>query len=139
MQSFLRPGITTVVDAQVTRRELQTYLAAKEAERLPIRVNMLVISALLDELLRLGLVGRLGDDELAILGIKLYADGSFGACTAYFPEGYASDPHNHGVLYHEPSEFLDLILSRVPLPFSRRHRRTKRLLQVFPCLVSVGG
>ena len=109
MQSFLRAGITTVVDAQVTRRELQTYLAAKEAERLPIRVNMLVISALLEELLRLGLVGRLGDDELAILGIKLYADGSFGACTAYFPEGYASDPHNHGVLYHEPSEFLDLI------------------------------
>src|SRR5438132_202781 len=64
MQSFLRAGITTVVDAQVTRRELETYLAAKEAERLPIRVNMLVISALLDELLTLGLVGRRGDDEL---------------------------------------------------------------------------
>ena len=111
MQTFLRSGITTVVDAQVTRRELQTYMAAREGGRLPLRVNMLVISALLDEVLRLGLVGRLGDDELAILGIKLYADGSFGACTAYFPEGYASDPHNHGLLYHEPSEFQALIQS----------------------------
>lgn len=109
MESFLRAGITTVVDAQVTRRELQTYIAAREGGRLPVRVNMLVISALLDEVLRIGLVGRLGDDELAILGIKLYADGSFGACTAYFPEGYVSDPHNHGVLYHEPSEFDALI------------------------------
>ena len=106
---FLRAGITTVVDAQVSRRELETYIAANEAGRLGVRVNMLVISAVLDEVLRLGLVGRLGDELLSILGIKLYADGSLGACTAYFPHGYACDSHNHGVLYHEPDEFHALI------------------------------
>ena len=109
IRSFLRAGITTVVDAQVSRRELETYIAANEAGRLAVRVNMLLISAVLDEVLRLGLVGRLGDERLAILGIKLYADGSLGACTAYFPDGYASDPHNHGVLYHEPDEFRALL------------------------------
>jgi predicted amidohydrolase YtcJ len=109
LQSFLRAGITTLIDAQVSRRELETYIEASESGRLGVRVNMLIISALLDEVLRLGLVGRIGDERLALYGIKLYADGSFGACTAYFPDGYASDPHNHGVLYHEPDEFHALV------------------------------
>jgi predicted amidohydrolase YtcJ len=70
---------------------------------------MLVISALLDEVLRLGLVGRLGDEQLAFIGIKLYADGALGGLTAYLPQGYASEPDNHGVLYHEPGEFHALV------------------------------
>ena len=106
---FLRAGITTVVDAQVSRRELETYIAARDAGRLGVRVNMLVISAFLDEVLGLGLVGRLGDETLAFIGIKLYADGAFGASTAYFPEGYAAEPDNHGLLYHEPGEFSALV------------------------------
>jgi predicted amidohydrolase YtcJ len=97
------------VDAQVSRRELETYIAARDAGRIGVRVNMLVTSALLDEVLRLGLVGRLGDEALAFIGIKLYADGAFGASTAYFPEGYAAEPDNHGVLYHEPAEFTALV------------------------------
>jgi predicted amidohydrolase YtcJ len=109
MQMFMRAGITTVVDAQVSRRELETYIQATQAGRQQVRVNMLVTSALIDEVLRLGLIGRLGDDRLATIGIKLYADGSLGGCTAYFPEGYACDRHNHGVLYHEPAEFHELI------------------------------
>jgi predicted amidohydrolase YtcJ len=70
---------------------------------------MMVISAFLDEVLQLGLVGRLGDDWLAFSGIKLYADGALGGLTAYFPEGYAAEPDNHGVLYHEPKEFSALM------------------------------
>jgi predicted amidohydrolase YtcJ len=105
LNQFRRAGITTVVDAQVSRREMEAYFAARDAGRLPIRVNMFVISAMLDEVLRLGLVGRLGDDMLAFTGIKLYADGALGGLTAYFPDGYASEPDNHGVLYHEPDEF----------------------------------
>jgi predicted amidohydrolase YtcJ len=87
---------------------MQAYLAAREAGKLLLRVNMNVISAFLDEVLDLGL-GRMGDDHLSFIGIKLYADGAFGAATAYFPEGYASDPHNHGLLYHEPDEFAMLV------------------------------
>src|SRR5438552_857367 len=75
---------------------------------------MIVSSALLDEVLQLGLVGRLGDERLAFTGIKLYADGALGGLTAYFPDGYVSEPDNHGVLYHEPDEFRALV--------SRAHR-----------------
>ena len=105
LKQFLRAGITTVVDAQVSRREAEAYIAARNAGHLSVRVNMMVISAFLEEALQLGLVGRLGDDWLAFSGIKLYADGALGGLTAYFPEGYAAEPDNHGVLYHEPGEF----------------------------------
>ena len=109
LHQFLRAGVTTVVDAQVSRRETEAYIAARDAGRLDVRVNMMVISAFLDEALQLGLVGRLGDDWLAFSGIKLYADGALGGLTAYFPEGYAAEPDNHGVLYHEPGEFSALM------------------------------
>ena len=105
LHQFLRAGITTVVDAQVSRREAEAYIAERDAGRLSVRVNMMVISAFLEEALQLGMVGRLGDDWLAFSGIKLYADGALGGLTAYFPEGYAAEPDNHGVLYHEPEEF----------------------------------
>jgi predicted amidohydrolase YtcJ len=109
LNQFLRAGITTVVDAQVSRREAEAYIAARDDGRLNLRVNMMVISAFLEEALQLGLVGRLGDDWLAFSGIKLYADGALGGLTAYFPKGYASEPDNHGVLYHEPGEFSALM------------------------------
>jgi predicted amidohydrolase YtcJ len=109
LQTFLRAGITTIVDAQVSRREAEAYIAARDAGQLNLRVNMMVISAFLEEALQLGLIGRLGDDWLAFSGIKLYADGALGGLTAYFPEGYAAEPANHGVLYHEPDEFSALM------------------------------
>jgi predicted amidohydrolase YtcJ len=109
LNQFLRAGITTVVDAQVSRREAESYFAARDAGQLHVRVNIMVISAFLEEALQLGLVGRLGDDWLAFSGIKLYADGALGGLTAYFPEGYAAEPDNHGVLYHEPGEFRALM------------------------------
>jgi predicted amidohydrolase YtcJ len=108
-EMFLSAGVTTVVDAQVSRREAEAYFVARDRGRLRLRVEMLVISAFLDEVLAIGVGGRVGDDQLAIAGIKLYADGALGGATAWFPDGYPGDSHNHGVLYHEPAEFRDLL------------------------------
>lgn len=106
---FLRAGITATADAQVSRREMETYLRMHQRGELRMRVAMMVISSLLDEVLGLGLVRPLGDPTLAFAGIKLYADGSIGGWTAYVPEGYPHEPHNHGVLYHAPDELESLI------------------------------
>lgn len=108
-EAFLRAGITTAADAQVSRREMEAYLQARAEGRLRLRIPMLVISSLLDEVLALGLVRPLGDAVLRFAGIKLYADGTIGGWTAYAPEGYLPEPHNHGVLYHEPEELAELI------------------------------
>ena len=108
--AILRAGITTVADAQVTRRETETWLAIRDAGRLDLRVHLYVLSSLLDEVLALGLVGSLGDDRLRFAGIKLYADGTLVGRTAWFPDGYPGDPDERGLLYHEPSAFTALLV-----------------------------
>jgi predicted amidohydrolase YtcJ len=89
---FLSVGITAVGDAQVSPREMEIYLRARHDGRLRMRVEMVMISAYLDQIAELGLVAPLGDEMLGFAGIKLYADGSLIGMTAYFPEGYTGDP-----------------------------------------------
>lgn len=106
---FLAKGVTSVCDAQVSQREMTVWLAARDTGRLRVRAGMLVLSSLLDEVLRLGLHSTLGDDQLAFLGIKCYSDGSLTSYNAAIDAGYAFDPCHHGHEYHAPEELADLI------------------------------
>ncbi len=108
-QRFLAGGVTSIGDCQVTRREFDMYLRLAEAGRLELRVSMYLLSHLLDEALEMGLVGQFGNAHLSFAGIKLYADGTLGGWTAYFPDGYVGDPCRTGQLYHEPAEYAALI------------------------------
>ncbi|MDQ0727895.1 amidohydrolase [Microbacterium sp. W4I20] len=108
-QRFLAGGVTSIGDCQVTRREFDMYLRLAEAGRLELRVSMYLLSHLLDEALEMGLVGQFGNAHLSFAGIKLYADGTLGGWTAYFPDGYVGDPCRTGQLYHEPAEYTALI------------------------------
>jgi predicted amidohydrolase YtcJ len=108
-QRFLAGGVTTIGDAQVSRREFDMYLRLAEAGRLELRVSMYLLSHLLDDALEMGLVGQFGNAHLSFAGIKLYADGTLGGWTAYFPDGYVGDPCRTGQLYHEPAEYAELI------------------------------
>src|SRR5439155_1269361 len=87
----------------------ETYLRLRDAGGLRMRVNLLVISSLLDEVLQLGHVAHLEDDWLRFAAIKLYADGTLIGRTAFFPDGYHSEPGEHGLLYHEPAEYAELL------------------------------
>lgn len=106
---FLAGGVTTIGDAQVTRREFDMYLRLAEAGRLPVRISMYLLSHLLDEALEMGLVGQFGNAFLSFAGIKFYADGTLGGWTAYFPDGYVGDPCRTGQLYHDPADYAELI------------------------------
>lgn len=106
---FLAGGVTAIGDAQVTKRELDTYLRLAEAGGLTMRVSGYLLSHLLDAALELGLHGPLGNERLAIQGIKLYADGTLGGETAWFPDGYLDDPCRTGQLYHSPEEYRSLV------------------------------
>ncbi|MFE5410679.1 amidohydrolase [Microbacterium sp. NPDC056569] len=108
-QRFLAGGVTTIGDCQVSRREFDMYLRLAEAGRLELRVSMYLLSHLLDDALEMGLVGQFGNAHLSFAGIKLYADGTLGGWTAYFPDGYVGDPCRTGQLYHEPAEYTELI------------------------------
>lgn len=108
-KQFLAGGVTTVGDCQVTKREFDTYLRLAAAGRLEMRVNMYLLSHLLDAALEMGLNGAFGNARLSFAGIKFYADGTLGGWTAYFPEGYVDDPCRTGQLYHQPAEYEELI------------------------------
>ena len=104
-----RHGITTVVDAQVTSREFGAYTRLRQQGRLTLRAEMLIISSLLAELEGLGINGRFGDEQLAIAGVKLYADGALTAGTARFNQPYCCDPTDFGYLYHPNGELASMI------------------------------
>jgi predicted amidohydrolase YtcJ len=98
-RAALAAGITSVVDAQVTRRELTGYRAARERGVLGVRVTAMPISSQLDEFEELGLAGRFGDDRLAIGPMKFYADGALTGGTAAFTTPYGPNGEFAGSLY----------------------------------------
>ncbi len=108
-ENFLQGGVTTIGDAQVTKREFDMYLRLAEQNQLKTRISMYLLSHLLDEAIETGLHGAFGNSHLSFAGIKFYADGTLGGWTAYFPDGYVGDPCRTGQLYHQPAEYQALI------------------------------
>lgn len=109
-QNFLAGGVTAIGDAQVSKREFSTYLDLADRGLLKFRVGMYFLSHLLDQILELGFNRQFGNSRLSFAGVKLYADGTLGGWTAYFPEGYLGDPCRTGQLYHDPADYQDLVL-----------------------------
>ena len=108
-REFLKGGVTAIGDAQVSKREFAAYLGMADRGELQMRVSMYFLSHLLDAVLDLGLTGPFGNAFLSAAGIKLYADGTLGGWTAYFPDGYLGDPCRTGQLYHSPEEYSELL------------------------------
>nr|WP_276584691.1 amidohydrolase [Brevibacterium permense] len=108
-REFLKGGVTAIGDAQVSKREFAAYLGMADRGGLQMRVSMYFLSHILDAVLDLGLTGPFGNAFLSAAGIKLYADGTLGGWTAYFPDGYLGDPCRTGQLYHSPEEYSELL------------------------------
>ena len=103
-RAYLAAGITSIVDAQVTRRELDGYRVAFDRGLLGVRVTAMPISSQLDAYLKLGIAGRFGDDRLAIGPMKFYADGALTGGTAAFSEPYGPEGRFRGSLYWQSEE-----------------------------------
>lgn len=108
-REFLRAGITSAVDAQVTGRELRAYIEARKQGRLAVRTTCMMLSNHLDDFEHLGLCGPLGDDRLALGPMKLYSDGALSGSTAVFTDPYQHEEGFHGVSYWAPEELTDLV------------------------------
>jgi predicted amidohydrolase YtcJ len=110
VRASLAAGITSIVDAQVTRRELNGYRVARERRLLGVRLTAMPISSQLDAFEALGLAGRFGDDRLAIGPMKFYADGALTGGTASFTTPYGPEGEFTGSLYWGSEEdFRDAI------------------------------
>jgi predicted amidohydrolase YtcJ len=107
--AFVAAGMTTVCDAQVSRRELRAYRAAADTGRLRLRTVCMPLSHQLDEYRSIGLAGPFGDDLLRIGAMKFYADGSLIGGTAAFEEPYGDRGEFEGSLYWQPEQLRELI------------------------------
>ncbi|MBI4563069.1 MAG: amidohydrolase [Planctomycetes bacterium] len=109
-RAYLAAGLTTVCDAQVTKREFLAYREARRLGRLLIRTACMPLSHQLDAFASLGFAGAFGDDHLWIGPMKFYADGSLIGGTAAFSEPYGERGEFKGSLYHEPDELQQMIV-----------------------------
>lgn len=108
---FVKNGVTTIGDAQVSYREFEVYVSAMQNGMLKARYSMFATSAMLVGLREFKSQNLPDSDLLRLDGVKLYADGTLGGWTAYFPEGYAIDKTRKGQLYHSDMEFQQLFLA----------------------------
>jgi predicted amidohydrolase YtcJ len=110
-RASLAAGITSIVDAQVTRRELTGYRVARERGLLGVRMTAMPISSQLEQFEALGIAGAFGDDRLAIGPMKFYADGALTGGTAAFTTPYGPAGEYTGSLYWGSDEvFRDAIV-----------------------------
>jgi predicted amidohydrolase YtcJ len=109
MAEAARCGVTSVQDNSPVE-SLPVYQSLHEAGALTVRIcawrPIEVLPALIDAGLRPGL----GDAWLRLGALKLLADGSLGAGTAAFFEGYTDETGNCGLLLKPEAEIERLIL-----------------------------
>lgn len=107
---FVRAGITTVNEVQLTKQELNTYLRARDQGKLRMRMEMSFLSNYLDEVIDLGFNSDFGDNWLSIGSIKFYSDASLLSGTANVSTGYLDSERNKGYNYHEPEEMIEILV-----------------------------
>lgn len=98
-QHILQHGLTQVIDAGVSKEQLQDYRDMNEDGDLKLRVNAMIASSDPDltELLAAG-VYTSDNHRLRIGNVKMYGDGALGSRGARMIEPYTDDPENYGLL-----------------------------------------
>lgn len=108
-REYLKVGLTTVCDPQVTRREMAAYREAHRQGVLRLRTVMMPLSVHLDDFLAIGMAGPFGDDMLRVGPMKLYSDGTLIGGTAWFSQPYGEHGQFTGSSYWRPEELTDLV------------------------------
>ncbi|NOZ55258.1 MAG: amidohydrolase [Calditrichaeota bacterium] len=111
MSEAVRYGVTSYQD-NVTSRQFRTYQRLAENRELKVRVSCWFPLSELDCLVDVGLRRWLGDPWLQIGTVKIFADGSLGAGTAYFFQDYADRPGYRGLLMM-PGNQLHQVIAKV--------------------------
>jgi predicted amidohydrolase YtcJ len=88
---------------------LAEYLRLRKQGKLTVRVYANLEAQLLDLLASLGMPTGLGDDYFRLGGVKVFADGSFGAQTAAISQPYFDKPDSTGLLLFDEENYQFLI------------------------------
>ncbi|MEM4528419.1 MAG: amidohydrolase [Desulfurococcaceae archaeon] len=105
----LSQGVTTLGFMSCDLKSLNALFRLRHRGKLKARIRVyltpgigkssetaLYDTGLIDMLIKLGIKTGFGDDYLKIMGVKILADGSLGARTAWLSDPYSDDPSTHG-------------------------------------------
>jgi predicted amidohydrolase YtcJ len=90
-------GVTTIGFMSCDAASLSLLQILKESRGLSVKVRVYLKDTLMHTLSSLGVRRGFGDDNLKIMGIKIFADGSLGARTAWLSEAYSDLPETCGM------------------------------------------
>ncbi len=111
-EKFLARGVTSVSDAGVgSPLNVRAYQAAIRDDGIPLRLNLMMSSEVLGELMSLGIETGFGDDRLRIGAIKIVFDGSSSGRTAALSEPYEDVHDSTGILYLNQEELNQRVLA----------------------------
>jgi predicted amidohydrolase YtcJ len=126
---YLAEGITSVTEAGVgggwigqSPVELAAYVAARDQQRLHVRVELMVVSDAFHPLgahpsdgietgIDLGLRTGFGDDWLRLGPMKIFTDGSLVGRTAAMSAPFEGDPGNSGYLQADADYLTEMIIA----------------------------
>lgn len=88
---------------------LQRYIRLRDQGRLPLRITCNIEAGNIDHLIALGLRSGFGDEWVRLGHVKLFADGSLGARTAWMLAPFEGEPGNTGMYLTPPAEVAAVI------------------------------
>ena len=103
-----RLGLTGVHDCD-GRDALHAYQRLHQRDALGIRIHKHIRAEALDEAITVGLRSGLGDAQLRLGHVKLFADGALGSRTAWMLAPYEGRPNDRGIPIYPPEELADMV------------------------------
>lgn len=117
-RAYAALGVTWVQDAWVSHEHVDTWIAAAEAGRLPVRFNLALYAdprlwpdQLPDLIESRRRVRELGHPLLTAETVKFFADGVVENATAAVLEPYCLAPHGHGMLVWPPDLLTEAVVA----------------------------
>lgn len=122
----VRSGLTTVASMRADRGELLALQELAQAKTLPVQVRLYLGSRHLSEIERDPEALRAAPSAaVRVIGIKAFADGSFGGRTALLEAPYEDAPTSSGIAVGSPEHLADVV-------------RRSRALGLAPAIHAIG-
>ncbi len=104
---FAKAGVTSATDASGTPNDLRAYQDSHAAGELVTRINCMIGSQHIDEMLEAGVQTGLGNDWVRVGGMKQTCDGSISERTARMSQSYVGRPDDFGIIVTEEKDLYE--------------------------------
>ncbi|MCS7133916.1 MAG: amidohydrolase [Candidatus Caldarchaeum sp.] len=102
-------GVTTLGFVSCGAQSFKILQALRKQNKLPVRVRAYLNMEHYRSLVDTGLSKSFGDEFLKLMGVKVFADGSLGARTAWLSQPYADHPETAGIPTIEKEKLKEIV------------------------------